>query len=200
MVRRVIIGTRNGVQGMWVTVPGRDALTSNAPEDFLVDNARINSQPVFKGIITNPELSYVSTTRYTSFENYNECVEYDGYWKSCVCFDGNYNPITYNNCEWVVYCKKYETKQKQIDHPGVATYSKTITHNLGYIPQCILSATTEYPGSPCPNIFIDAANIYLRYYEADVGYEAAGIVFTAAKPSTYTLNCTVHYTLYAQAA
>jgi hypothetical protein len=211
MVRRVIIGTRGSEKGMWITTAGKDALTSTVQEDFLVDTTRKNTQPRFKGIIINPTLSYQGTTRYTTYETVAVCTEYAGYygppggyrseWK-CDKNGENckFEAVYYANNTWYTYCKTYGTENSQVDHPGVATYQATIAHNLGYLPQSILSSTTEYPGSPCPNIFIDENNIYLRYYEADVGYTASGIVFTASKPSTYTLYVTVHYTLLAQAA
>lgn len=211
MVRRVIIGTRGSEKGMWITTAGKDALTSTAQEDFLVDTARKNTQPRFKGIVINPTLSYQGTTRYTSYEPVVVCDEYDYTKSNCQNYaypgasyvqtgtDAKGNAI-YQWCTLNYYCKRSHIEYNQVDHPGVATYETTIAHNLGYLPQSILSSTTEYPGSPCPNIFIDENNIYLRYYEADVGYTASGIVYTASKPSTYTLYVTVHYTLLAQAA
>jgi hypothetical protein len=203
MVKRVIIGTRGSEKGMWITTPGKDALTSNTQEDFLVNTSKVNTQPVFKGIITNPVVYYQGTTRYTTFDPVVVCEEYDGYWQSCVCYyfeDGQLKAKTYDNCTWVVYCKRSRTDVTQTDHPGVATYQASIPHNLGYLPQSILSATTEYPGNPCPNIFIDEYNIYLRYYENDVGFVGSGIVYTASKPSSYTMYCNIYYTLFAQAA
>jgi hypothetical protein len=168
MVRRVIIGQRGADTGMWITPAGKDAATAIANEDFLVNNSRLNTQPVFKGVIINPVVTYKSTTKYT------------------------YLAIGLNQFGAFVYNAPVN---------GVATFEATISHGLGYLPQCILSSTTEYPGSPCPNIFIDTNNIYLRYYEKDEYYTPQiGFNYEVPKPSALTMYCTVHYTLFAQAA
>jgi hypothetical protein len=186
---------------MTISKPGKDALTATAEEDYLVNNSRLNTQPVMKGILQNPTVYYQGTTRSTGVNSVYVCDEQD--FTSSNCRNDYYPGATWYGGKWCTitwYCKRGHWEFQQVDNPGVATYSATIPHNLGYLPQCILSATTEYPGNPCPNIFIDANNIYLRYYEADVGYTAAGIVWTAAKPGSMTMFCDIHYTLFAQEA
>ena len=212
MVNRVILGKRGADTGLWITPAGKDALTATAEEDFLVNNSRLNTQPVLKGVLINPQLDYQGTTRSTSFNPVYVCTGYGSTISNCSetyyqgaqwaywytrWYDGKQ---IYGWCTVTYYCNAGRWENQQVDNPGVATYSATIPHNLGYLPQCILSATTEYPGNSCPNMFIDENNIYLRYYENDVGYTAGGIVWTAGKPSVITMNCTVHYTLFAQAA
>lgn len=59
MVQRVIIGTRSGVVGMWVSRPGRSVNSSN-PSDFLVDTTTVPLRPIIAGTITNPILNYDS--------------------------------------------------------------------------------------------------------------------------------------------
>jgi len=212
MPRRVILGNKGADTGLWISKPGKDALTSTSDDDFLVNNSRLNTQPVMKGIMQNPTVYYQGTTRRTDIAPVYVCKEYDGYWdypggyryewvsKWWQADGGDWEWVWYDKNTWKVYCKNGDWSTEQVDSPGVATYSATIPHNLGYIPQSILSATTEYPGNPCPNMFIDENNIYIRYYENDVGYTAGGIVWTAAKPSSMTMFCTVHYTLFAQSA
>jgi hypothetical protein len=211
MVNRLILGRRGADTGLWITPSGKDALTATADEDYLINNSRLNAQPVMKGILINPQVNYQGTTRSTSTSGVYVCDSYNYTKSNCqnYAYPGASYVVTgkdfwgndkYQWCTLNYYCQSGHWEYQQVDNPGVATYSATIPHNLGYLPQCILSATTEYPGNACPNMFIDENNIYLRYYEADVGYTAGGIVWTAAKPSVMTMNCTVHYTLFAQAA
>jgi hypothetical protein len=212
MPSRIVLGNRGADTGLWISKPGKDALTATAEEDYLVNNSRLNTQPVMKGILQNPTVYYQGTTRSTGSTGVYVCDEYGSNIYNCSenysagkqwaywytrWYDGRQ---IYGWCNVDYYCKRGHWEYQQVDNPGVATYSATIPHNLGYLPQCILSATTEYPGNPCPNIFIDANNIYLRYYEADVGYTAGGIVWTAGKPGAMTMFCDIHYTLFAQEA
>ena len=60
MSKRIIIGTKGGTVGMWVSVPGKDAETASAPEDFLINTTRNNLKPVMAGVIAQPSLPYIS--------------------------------------------------------------------------------------------------------------------------------------------
>lgn len=209
MVKRVIVGNNNNQVGMWVSRATKDAATSTSDEDFLINNNRLNSIPVLKGIITNPTVYYQGSTKSVSFtpvctayrEDLSLCVNY--YYPGAVYRKtGNTGWPSYKDiyqwCTATYTCIKYE--YQQVANDGVATYQTTIAHGLGYMPQSILSTTTDYPGTPIPNIFIDENYIYLRYYEIDAGTVGGGIAYFANKPGSYTLNCTVNYTLYAGAA
>lgn len=212
MVARVIVGNNNNQTGMWVSRATKDAATSTNDEDFLINNNRLNSIPVLKGIITNPTVYYQGSTKSVSYESV--CVELKENLFDCKT---SYDDAIYGvkrvyrylgkdifgneiwrYCQYYYTCARYENQQ--VANTGVATYQTTIPHGLGYTPQSILSTTTDYPGTPIPNIFIDDNNIYLRYYEIDAGTVGSGIAFFANKPGSYTLNCIVNYTLYARAA
>jgi hypothetical protein len=64
MTHRVILGNKNGAMGMWVSAPGKDALSSTTPSDFLVDTTRLNLRPVMAGTIIAPSLPYVAGASY----------------------------------------------------------------------------------------------------------------------------------------
>jgi hypothetical protein len=57
MPARVILGKKGTDTGLFVSVPGKNAATSTVDEDFLINSNRINTQPVWKRIITNPVLT-----------------------------------------------------------------------------------------------------------------------------------------------
>jgi hypothetical protein len=207
MVKRVIVGNNNNQIGMWVSRATKDAATSTNDEDFLINNNRLNSIPVLKGIINNPTVYYQGSTKSVSFEPV--CTAYREDLSNCQTYyyigavwrktgTDFFGKDIYRWCTATYTCTNYQNQQ--VANTGVATYLATIPHGLGYIPQSILSTTTDYPGTPVPNIFIDENNIYLRYYEIDAGTVGSGIAFFANKPSAYTLSCTVIYTLYARAA
>lgn len=57
MTERVILGNRGSDTGIWVSVPGKSAL-STTYEDLMIDSTRTNLQPLLSGIISKPTLSF----------------------------------------------------------------------------------------------------------------------------------------------
>lgn len=55
MATRVIIGTRGGDVGMWVSKPGRSAYSATR-SDFIIDTTTMPLRPVIAGTITSPVL------------------------------------------------------------------------------------------------------------------------------------------------
>lgn len=78
MAARVILGTRGTDVGMWVSAPGKSA-TSTVYEDLLIDTTRINTQPLLKGLIENPILTFDNAQSLYPQLIPNQVQRYEGY-------------------------------------------------------------------------------------------------------------------------
>ena len=58
MAERVILGKRGTDTGLWVSVPGKSAL-STTYEDLMIDTTRTTLQPMLSGIISRPTLPII---------------------------------------------------------------------------------------------------------------------------------------------
>ena len=168
---RVILGTRSGNTGLWVSAPGKDA-NSTTYEDLLIDTDRGNLIPVFRGQISNPTLSYNASLTSVPY-----LIYYDPYYGGTPG-------------QWYV-----------IWQAGYATYTVDYTHGLGYIPTCHLVIENTDPYTAVPHIQIDSTKVRLIYRRQWTGRSGVfGDLSVPGTPSTYTFNKVLNYVLFQQPA
>lgn len=179
MAPRVILGTRGTDVGMWVSAPGKSALSATF-EDLLIDTTRINTQPIFKGQVVNPTINYNSTLSTPIVYTY-----------PVVC-----DPPLYTNCYQIA----------QFAAPGVATYTMDVlTHNLGYIPLCHISIGSPNAGDTYPQVYLTTSKLYLRYDESKNGETGWNGYYWQTRvddnrPASINFAFTMNYTIFRQRA
>lgn len=177
-MERIRLGQKDGQVGLWISAPGKD-ISSTVFEDLLVDTTRINTQPLVKGFINGTTLNFdIARTEPIKAKQGLQLL---------------INQTTGAAQYYLVWLT------------GMACYSLTIPHNLGYIPLCHLSVQSPYAGTPYPSFYIDENYLRLIYYETwDVTAPTwNGSTYTNnpdGKPDSYQFYCDFHYTLFRQQA
>ena len=178
MGKRVIIGTKSigGVNtvGMWVSAPGKDAGSSTAPEDFLVDTTRNNLRPVMAGVISQPTLSENSGLSYTP--PYAE-----GFNNPAAASNGHktYTKYYNHNLGYIPVC--FFSIGSSVAGEIYPTIQITSTQLILYHRQNWNVGTTQYQDWS---------------YSQQYGLNYAGFVLVSTKPSSITYSCDIHYTFY----
>lgn len=181
---RVILGKKNGENGLWVSVPGKDALSSTSPEDFLIDTTRLNMIPIMAGVISNPTLSYNSglSQGISAGDHVNSAAtpSSDGY--STYIKDYNHNlgyiPICFFSISVSTVGLVYPTIK--VDATKVRLYHRIYAD--------VSSNTAQDWGKDGK----------LVWWQTTAGSDYVGIGLADGVADTVSFPCDIHYTIYRQ--
>jgi hypothetical protein len=164
MVERVIIGKRtnaNGTeQGMWVSKPGKSALSTNT-EDFLLDTTTTAPRVIRSGVITNPTLTLTSSSSPTISN------------RTSIPSIVSETRTTPRKTVYLVGGAEYYTRGNY-NSDGYAIYTKDYYFNsdkssLGYVPITHIAigfaSDRNNVGDNYPKVLVDDKKITLSVYQ-----------------------------------
>lgn len=158
MAERIIIGKRGTETGMWVSRPGKSALSTN-PSDLLLDTTTTSPRVIRTGTITNPVLNLTSSSAPNKSNQTSIPAIIDK---------------TSNNTQVFNVEPAYWYSRGSTNDDGYALYTKDYYFNqdkssLGYRPLAHISigfsSGNTSIGDNYPKVFIDDTKITLSIFQ-----------------------------------